>query len=167
MQHLPAIIGFLLVWLSHLATCKPPNIVFIISDDQDTRLGSLNYMPKVQKSIISEGVNSLNHFGTVALCCPARATLLRGQAAHNTNVTSVAGPAWVNTLHPTDLWVHVTKMVLEVPGPSFLPQAKIATTSHTGWRKPATQQHTSESAWTSMVVRIIKDHLPAGIGWIY
>ncbi|KAK3722498.1 hypothetical protein LTR37_002490 [Vermiconidia calcicola] len=75
-----------------VTTAKPPNIVFIISDDQDARLGSLNYMEHVQKDIIGAGLDLSNHFGTVALCCPARATLLRGQAAHNTNITHVGGP---------------------------------------------------------------------------
>ena len=77
----------------NLALAKPANIVFIISDDQDQRLGSLNYMQNVQRSIIGSGIQIKNHFGTVALCCPSRATLLRGQAAHNTNVTHVGGPA--------------------------------------------------------------------------
>ena len=70
-------------------TAKRPNIVFIISDDQDVRLGSLNYMQHVQSDIIGAGLDVKNHFGTVALCCPARATLFRGQAAHNTNITHV------------------------------------------------------------------------------
>lgn len=53
-------------------------------------------MQNVQKSIIGEGINLKNHFGTVALCCPGRATLLRGQAAHNTNLTHVGGPGCVS-----------------------------------------------------------------------
>ena len=72
---------------------KPPNIIFIISDDQDALLGSLNHMSSVQTHIISSGLNLRSHYGTVALCCPARATLMRGQSAHNTNVTHVGGPA--------------------------------------------------------------------------
>jgi arylsulfatase A-like enzyme len=93
MHYLSKISSLILLWLSALALAKPPNIVFIISDDQDARLGSMNYMQNVQRSIVGEGINVVNHFGTVALCCPSRATLLRGQAAHNTNVTHVGGPA--------------------------------------------------------------------------
>lgn len=82
-----------LFYLLALQTCATqPNIIFIISDDQDLRLNSPNYMPNLQESIISQGVNFHNHYGTVALCCPARATLFRGQAAHNTNITHVGGP---------------------------------------------------------------------------
>ena len=93
MKYLTWLLGFTLLYLSKVAHGKPPNIVFIISDDQDARLGSLNYMQNVQRSIVGEGINIVNHFGTVALCCPSRATLLRGQHAHNTNVTHVGGPA--------------------------------------------------------------------------
>lgn len=64
----------------------------ILTDDQDRRLGSLDYMPQLQRHILSQGLTSTNHYGTVALCCPARATLFRGQAAHNTNITHVGGP---------------------------------------------------------------------------
>ena len=52
-------------------------------------------MQNVQDHIIGRGLNLHNHFGTVALCCPARATLLRGQAAHNTNITHVGAPGYV------------------------------------------------------------------------
>lgn len=33
-----------------------------------------------------------NHYTTIALCCPARAAMLRGQHAHNTNNTNVELP---------------------------------------------------------------------------
>ena len=53
--------------VSTAPAAKPPNIVFILTDDQDVRHGSLNYMQNVQNRIVGEGVNFLNHFGTVAL----------------------------------------------------------------------------------------------------
>ncbi|KAH7411555.1 arylsulfatase [Phaeosphaeria sp. MPI-PUGE-AT-0046c] len=71
---------------------KKPNIVFIMSDDQDRQLGSLDYMPVLQRELVGKGVEFENHFGTVANCCPSRASFLRGQAAHNTNVTHVRPP---------------------------------------------------------------------------
>ena len=77
---------------SYNGTGKQSNIVFFLSDDQDFRLGSLDYMENVQKSIVSQGLILENHFATVALCCPSRTSLLRGQAAHNTNITHVQAP---------------------------------------------------------------------------
>ena len=38
------------------------------------------------------GITFHNHYATVALCCPSRVALLRGQHAHNTNNTYVAAP---------------------------------------------------------------------------
>jgi hypothetical protein len=69
-----------------------PNIIFIITDDQDLHLNSLDYQPSVQKHFIQEGTWFKKHFCTVALCCPSRVSLLTGKAAHNTNVTDVSAP---------------------------------------------------------------------------
>lgn len=71
---------------------QKPNIVMIMSDDQDRQLGSLDYMPTLQKELMGHGVEFENHFGTVSNCCPARASFLRGQAAHSTNITHVRPP---------------------------------------------------------------------------
>ena len=71
---------------------KKPNIVFILSDDQDRRLGSTNFQSVLQREIVSKGVEFTNHYGTTAQCCPARTSILRGQFSHNTNITHVHGP---------------------------------------------------------------------------
>jgi N-acetylglucosamine-6-sulfatase len=63
---------------------KKPNIVFIFTDDQDYRLDSLSFMPNVQKYLVKEGTIHKNHYATIAVCCPSRVGLLRGQYAHNT-----------------------------------------------------------------------------------
>ncbi|KAI0473343.1 arylsulfatase [Xylariaceae sp. FL0804] len=76
------------------AAAKAPqhNIVVIMSDDQDARLGSLTAQPYVQREMMGQGVTLENHFATVAQCCPSRTSYLRGQAAHNTNLTHVSAP---------------------------------------------------------------------------
>ncbi|KAJ0367190.1 hypothetical protein COL154_003261 [Colletotrichum chrysophilum] len=71
---------------------RQPNIVFILTDDQDEQLGSLDYMPFVQKHFVNEGTYYRKHFCTISICCPSRVSLLTGQAAHNTNVTYVTPP---------------------------------------------------------------------------
>lgn len=63
---------------------KKPNIVFIFTDDQDYRMNSLDYMPNVQKHLVEQGTIYKNHYATIAVCCPSRVGLLRGQYAHNT-----------------------------------------------------------------------------------
>jgi hypothetical protein len=69
-----------------------PNIVFIITDDQDLHLGSLDYLPFVKKHLIDKGTSYKRHYCTTALCCPSRVSLWTGKQAHNTNVTDVSPP---------------------------------------------------------------------------
>ncbi|KAJ6573530.1 putative arylsulfatase [Mycena vulgaris] len=69
-----------------------PNIVFIMTDDQDKLMDSLDYMPNVKAQLADKGVSYQRHYCTISLCCPSRVSLLTGRAAHNTNVTSVAPP---------------------------------------------------------------------------
>ena len=74
------------------ARAGKPNVVFILTDDQDKQLDSLNYMQAVKKHLIQEGTSYERHYCTVALCCPSRVNLLTGKMAHNTNVTDLRLP---------------------------------------------------------------------------
>ncbi|PYI15745.1 Arylsulphatase [Aspergillus violaceofuscus CBS 115571] len=69
-----------------------PNFIFIMTDDQDLHLNSLDYMPKLQRYLSDEGTKFKKHFCTIAVCCPSRVSLLTGRLAHNTNVTDVNPP---------------------------------------------------------------------------
>ncbi|KAF5351283.1 hypothetical protein D9758_007985 [Tetrapyrgos nigripes] len=69
-----------------------PNIVLIITDDQDVRTDNLLYMPKLQKHVAEQGMSFERFYAPVSLCCPSRVSLLTGQFAHNHNVTYVSGP---------------------------------------------------------------------------
>lgn len=69
-----------------------PNIVFILTDDQDLHMDSLSYMPYLRTHLIDEGTFFQRHYCTIALCCPSRVSLWTGRAAHNTNVTDVNPP---------------------------------------------------------------------------
>lgn len=69
-----------------------PNFVFILTDDQDLHLASMDYMPLVQKHLGRGGTFYRRHYCTIALCCPSRVSLLTGRMAHNTNVTDVWPP---------------------------------------------------------------------------
>lgn len=74
------------------SSTKKPNFVVILTDDQDHQLGSMDYLPKIQKYLTDEGMYFNHHYATVALCCPSRASLWTGKAAHNTNVTDLHPP---------------------------------------------------------------------------
>lgn len=69
-----------------------PNIVFILTDDQDLQLDSLSYMPLTTKHLKKGGTFYKNHFVPTAICCPSRVSLWTGRFAHNTNVTDVNPP---------------------------------------------------------------------------
>src|SRR5215212_11400349 len=63
-----------------------PNIVFVMTDDMDEKM--LARMPAVRSRMMDEGVTFENAFATQSLCCPSRATALRGQYAHNHRITA-------------------------------------------------------------------------------
>jgi N-acetylglucosamine-6-sulfatase len=58
-----------------------PNIILILADDM--RYDDLEHMPKTQDLIVEEGLAYERAFATTPLCCPSRASILRGQYAHN------------------------------------------------------------------------------------
>ncbi|OJD35646.1 arylsulfatase [Diplodia corticola] len=88
-----------------LASAKQPNILFVLTDDQDLHMNSIEYMPLLQKHIIEQGTTFTKHFCTVAICCPSRANLWTGHAAHNTNggFQKVISEGWNDNYLP--LWM--------------------------------------------------------------
>ncbi|KAG0236794.1 hypothetical protein BGW42_002662 [Actinomortierella wolfii] len=63
-----------------------------MTDDQDNRYNSLDYMPNVNKYIRQEGTEFTNYYTTSAMCCPSRVSFWTGKFAHNTNVTNELPP---------------------------------------------------------------------------
>ncbi|MGH3148525.1 MAG: sulfatase-like hydrolase/transferase, partial [Rubrobacter sp.] len=61
-----------------------PNIIFLIADDQDPE--SLSAMPNVRRLLTQQGKTFPNATLTTPLCCPSRASMLRGQYSHNTGI---------------------------------------------------------------------------------
>ena len=68
------------------AAQERPNIVVIQADDMI--VSDLEYMPTVQRQLIAKGSRLESLINSYPLCCPARATLLTGQFAHNHRVLS-------------------------------------------------------------------------------
>ena len=63
-----------------------PNILFVLTDDM--RASDLRYVPQTTKLLAGGGVKFTIAFVTNSLCCPSRATILRGQYAHNHQILS-------------------------------------------------------------------------------
>ncbi len=71
---------------------KTPNVLLILTDDQDLLMDSMDYMPNVDRLISQNGTTFQKHYCTMALCCPSRVSLFTGKCVHNTNVTDVRPP---------------------------------------------------------------------------
>jgi N-acetylglucosamine-6-sulfatase len=61
-----------------------PNFVFIMADDLDER--SMEDLPGIKQVMGSNGTTFENAYVTYSLCCPSRATILRGQYPHNHDI---------------------------------------------------------------------------------
>jgi len=72
-----------------------PNILFILADD--LRASDLDYMPNTQSLLTNQGAKFTKAWVTRSLCCPSRATILRGQYTHNHQV-------WVNVPPAGGFW---------------------------------------------------------------
>jgi len=72
-----------------------PNILFVLADD--LRASDLDHMPKARSLLVDQGVKFTKAWVTRSLCCPSRASILRGQYTHNHKV-------WVNVEPSGGFW---------------------------------------------------------------
>eukprot|EP01047_Picozoa_sp_COSAG01_P113572 COSAG01_NODE_42279_length_441_cov_7.266082_2_plen_114_part_01 len=78
----------LLVEAVHVAAAAAPtptrrySVAFVLTDDQDLTLNSLDYMPKTRRLL--GGVEFTNMFATTPVCCPSRSSYMSGMYQHNT-----------------------------------------------------------------------------------
>jgi arylsulfatase A-like enzyme len=63
-----------------------PNIILVLADDLDA--SAIQYMPKLQSLVTDQGETFTNYMVSESLCCPSRATTLRGQYPHNTGIVA-------------------------------------------------------------------------------
>lgn len=61
-----------------------PNIVVVMVDDASEKV--LVDLPKIQNNIVLQGATLRNYLVNQPLCAPSRATIMRGQYAHNTGI---------------------------------------------------------------------------------
>jgi hypothetical protein len=65
------------------AVTSKPNLVFILTDDQDVLLGGLQPMPRTRQLLQEQGATLFNFFVNTPICCPSRAEFVSGQYYHN------------------------------------------------------------------------------------
>ena len=80
----------LLALAAPAAAQERPNVVVMMTDDQT--LASLSSMPETNRLLGDEGTTFEQAIASFPLCCPARATALTGQYAHNHGVLHNAPP---------------------------------------------------------------------------
>jgi len=97
-QRLLAVLAFLIGMSTPVAMQPPrspaeartaPNFVVILVDDLDS--ASVPFMPAVNHLLVKQGTTFSRFFATTPLCCPSRASILRGQYAHNHRVLRNTG----------------------------------------------------------------------------
>ncbi|HNO93045.1 MAG TPA: sulfatase [Anaerolineales bacterium] len=69
-----------------------PNIILILADDLDQKLGTTDYMPNLKTYLIDRGTTIENFLITTPMCCPSRINLLRSQYTHNHTVFNNTAP---------------------------------------------------------------------------
>uniref|UniRef100_A0A8B9M8W3 N-acetylglucosamine-6-sulfatase n=1 Tax=Accipiter nisus TaxID=211598 RepID=A0A8B9M8W3_9AVES len=67
---------------------RRPNVVLILTDDQDVCLGGMTPLKKTNALIAQMGVTFVNAYVPSALCCPSRASILTGKYPHNHHVVN-------------------------------------------------------------------------------
>ena len=81
--------------------------VYIFTDDQDVKLGSLDVLPVVKSLLTEQGLYFDNAFVTTPVCCPSRFVVLVAGAAWSLKQSQHKQPS---SLYLSPLWArnHIT-----------------------------------------------------------
>jgi arylsulfatase A-like enzyme len=85
-----AAVMVLLAQVLPLAALQPamaattPNIIVVMVDDMDVRM--VDNLPRLKTLLADHGLSFSSFYAPSPVCCPARASFLRGQYPHNTGV---------------------------------------------------------------------------------
>src|SRR5215211_8622998 len=114
---LPLLAGVRVLALAGVAEARPagtgkdgrPNILVVMTDDQAA--ADVAQMPNVKRLLAKRGTTFADAIDSFPLCCPARATFITGQYAHNHGVDGNFYPyGWYGMKGP---WQHAAAVAPE------------------------------------------------------
>ncbi|MGH3328200.1 MAG: sulfatase family protein [Streptomycetales bacterium] len=73
-----------------VSVAPQPNIVLVVADDLD--VATMARLPVLRHQLADRGTTFTRFFTADSLCCPSRASILRGQYVHNHGVLNNLGP---------------------------------------------------------------------------
>lgn len=82
--------------LASVSEARLPNIVYVMTDDQDVELGGMTPMPKTRKLLGDEGAMGEAFYIATPICCPSRTETLSGRLYHNVLSDDLKGCMKVN-----------------------------------------------------------------------
>ena len=106
MSPLILLFSIYLLNINSVLSAQAPNIVFILTDDQDITLGGMSMMPKTSSLLVDKGLSFNNAFVHSPICCISRASYLSGRYVHNhhtinnTVAGNCDGPEWRQNTEP-------------------------------------------------------------------
>ena len=74
-----------------------PNIIYVMTDDQDVELGGMTPMPLTRKLVGEAGAIGENFYIQTPICCPSRTETLSGRMYHNVLSDDLSGCMHVNS----------------------------------------------------------------------
>lgn len=80
-----------------MAAKPPPNVVWVLTDDQDIELGGLTPMVKTRELLGDQGAVGEAFYVATPICCPSRTEYLSGRLYHNVLSDDLSGCMHVNS----------------------------------------------------------------------